>query len=128
MFHVPDQGRVTEGRYASTVADGNNGAFVRHEQGLWFWILASDGGGWEHVSVHVSYDRDSKRQRAPTWGEMCRMKDLYWDPEDVVMQLHPRASAYCNDHPCTLHLWRPIEQVIPEPPMSMVGFHVKGKR
>jgi hypothetical protein len=52
---------------------------------------------------------------------MCYVKRLCWDAEDVVMQLHPRESEYVNQHPHTLHLWRPIDAVIPEPPSIFVG-------
>lgn len=59
--------------------------------------------------------------RTPTWKEMVYIKDLCWDGEDVVMQLHPRKSEYVNNHPHTLHLWRPIGQEIPTPPSIFVG-------
>ena len=51
---------------------------------------------------------------------MCHVKDLCWDAEDVVMQLHPRQSEYVNNHPHVLHLWRPKVQVIPTPPKAAV--------
>lgn len=60
---------------------------------------ASDGGGWEHVSV-------STIERCPTWDEMCKVKSLFWDDDDLVVQYHPPASEYVNNHPYTLHLWR----------------------
>ncbi len=70
--------------------------------------------GWEHVSV--SLDR-----RPPIWEEMCFIKDLFWDEEEVVMQLHPPKSMYINNHPNCLHLWRPLKMTIPIPPMILVG-------
>jgi hypothetical protein len=48
-------------------------------------------------------------------------KDLFWEPEDVVMQLHPQKSTYVNFNPHTLHLWRPKSVRIPTPPVGMVG-------
>lgn len=71
---------------------------------------------WEHVSVSV---RGGKR--CPTWEEMCWVKSLFWEDEEPVMQLHPRASEYISFHPYCLHLWRPIDAVIPEPPTIAVG-------
>lgn len=71
---------------------------------------------WEHVSV-------STAKRCPNWPEMCFVKDLFWDPEETVMQLHPPKSQWVNNHPYCLHLWRPLAHTdrIPMPPSIMVG-------
>lgn len=117
-FKVPEQYR-TPGH--STAADGNNGAFLirslRQRDDL--FVIASDGAGWEHVSV-------SKKYECPTWDEMCKVKSLFWDdPEDWAVQYHPPMSRYVNNHPHCLHLWRPIDSdKMPFPHDWMVG--VKG--
>jgi hypothetical protein len=77
-------------------------------------IIFSDGEGWEHVSV-------STPGRVPNWQEMCFVKELFWAPDDVVMQLHPARAEYVNNHDFCLHLWRPQGQVIPTPPKYLVG-------
>lgn len=118
MFSAPKTGRITQGVLASTEKeDGNNGAFaVRLPGGAQIFCIASDGMGWEHVSV-------SKMDRCPTWEEMCRVKDAFWDPEDVVIQIHPPASDYVNNHPFCLHLWRKAgtNDFCELPPSIMVG-------
>lgn len=78
-------------------------------------IVAVDGEdtGWEHVSV-------SLRNRCPNWLEMCEVKDLFWLPEETVIQYHPASSAYVNTHPYCLHLWRPVSLALPLPPTWMV--------
>lgn len=122
-FHVPHHLRIRTGRAASTDAHGNNGAFwvpnlrvkgdrVRTHVPL--RVIASEGFGWEHVSVSLP-------ERCPIWQEMTYIKGIFWDPEDAVMQLHPPASTYVNNHPFCLHLWRPIEILIPLPPVEFVG-------
>jgi hypothetical protein len=120
MFHVPENYRILVGRIGSDPSFGNNGAFELPplRGGRKVFVIASDGLGWEHVSAHVL---DGKEFRTPNWSEMCHIKDLFWDAEDVVMQLHPRKSEYVNNHPHTLHLWRPTEATIPEPPSYLVG-------
>lgn len=138
MFHVPELGRVLNHPFlGSTSADGNNGAFdIESSEPGWRLslicsdssgaeFLCSDGDGttgarWEHVSVHA-YRYQGAQTRTPTWGEMCYVKRLCWDDDDVVMQLHPRKSEYVNNHPNVLHLWRPLEAKIPEPPSIYVG-------
>jgi hypothetical protein len=122
-FHVPEAARILNGRLASTSADGNYGAFFFTGKlpGRELWCIASEGldWGWEHVSTHVA-NRNGKLFM-PTWDEMCWVKDQFWDEEDVVMQLHPAKSQWINNHPTTLHLWRPTQTPIPLPPGILVG-------
>jgi hypothetical protein len=70
--------------------------------------------GWEHVSVSTAV-------RTPTWTEMSRVKHLFWDDEDVVVQFHPKRSEYVNLHPNCLHLWRWTAGDFPRPPKGLVG-------
>ncbi len=120
MFKVPNQFRVRIGRLKSDDRLGNNGAFVipSNVKGRSLVVIASDGMGWEHVSAHVERGDE---QFTPLWDEMCFLKDSFWGPEDCVMQLHPKQSEYVNNHPHTLHLWRPINQEIPQPESILVG-------
>jgi hypothetical protein len=95
------------------------------EPGWMLFIIANRAGNepgdpWDHVSVHVRNDRQRKL-RTPSWKEMCQVKDLFWEPEDVVVQFHPRQSSYVNHHPHTLHLWRNVRDAIPEPEPHLVG-------
>jgi len=76
---------------------------------------ASNGMGWEHVSVSIN------RKRTPSWEIMNFVKDLFWDKEDTVIQFHPPRSQYVSYHPFCLHLWRPIGTEIPLPDPAMVG-------
>lgn len=114
-FRVPNQYRVRAGMMASSDADGNNGAFiVRLKHGQRVQVVASDDGGWEHVSV-------SRQDRCPTWDEMCQVKALFWEPEDCVVQFHPARSQYVNLHQYCLHMWRPTDDVLMMPPKGMVA-------
>lgn len=130
-FHVPELARdTTHPVLKSSSADGNNGSFLIEspEPGWRLALIASDGSEapeepdlqWEHVSVHA-YRNGGRSMRTPTWREMSYVKDLCWDDEDVVMQLHPRRSEYVNNHPHVLHLWRPKGRDIPTPPSVLVG-------
>lgn len=121
MFHVPNFLRVRTGQLKTTEAAGNNGAFTvaAKKPGVILHVIASDGEGWEHVSVHAE---ENSKKRVPTWAEMCQIKDMFWDDSDVVMQLHPARSEYVNNHRHVLHLWRPIGAEIPLPPIHLVGF------
>ena len=93
---------------------GTGGIFYRGNNRSQLKIVASTGGGWEHVSV-------SRRLRIPTWGEMCKVKDLFWLPEEAVVQIHPPRSEYVNFHETCLHLWKPVGREVELPPTWMVG-------
>lgn len=127
-FH-PDRSlvltRITEGRLASDFTFGNNGAFTMasRELGWQLFIIASDGGGWDHVSVHA---RRNGKFRVPNWREMCAVKDACWDENDVVVQFHPRKRDYVNNHPYVLHLWR-YQGAFPTPDPGMVGVQALGQ-
>lgn len=112
-FHVPES--LRDPKY-SEISDGNNGVFMLTSimDGKSMMVVASDGESWEHVSV-------SRRNRCPTWEEMCQVKSLFWDEEDCVVQFHPPKDQYVNNHPYCLHLWKPNKTQIPLPPSWMIG-------
>ena len=87
--------------------------FGKSTQGEWYYVIASDGLGWDHVSV-------SHKHKIPSWKVMCEVKDMFFNDEDIVMQLHPKKSEYVNDNPNCLHLWRPQDKEIPTPKRIMV--------
>lgn len=112
--------RVVSGPYASTREDGFNGAFTFPIP--WdprrVMCIASDGMGWQHVSV--SFGAGSKK--CPSWDVMCWVKDVFWEDTDAVIQIHPPKKDYVNYHPGCLHLWKCTdgrEQPMPLP--IMVG-------
>jgi hypothetical protein len=78
-------------------------------------VVASANKHWEHISVTIESDR-----RCPTWIEMDFIKQLFFFPEETVMQLHVKASDHINIHDFCLHLWRPRDVPIPMPPGWMV--------
>jgi len=97
-----------------------NGVFqVPHPSGVMLNVIASNGEGWEHVSVTINGDSTA----TPDWEHMCYIKELFWEDEDTVVQYHPPKSEYVNCHPGCLHLWRPTggPMPIPRPPPALGG-------
>jgi len=100
--------------------DHGNGAFAIPSpiDGQTLSVIASDGGGWDHVSV-------SRSTRCPNWPEMEHIRRLFFQDTEAVMQLHPPIADYVDGrtygHPYCLHLWRPQRADIPRPPKWMVG-------
>ena len=115
--------RVERGRVHSTVGlpptsrGDNYGAFrLRTNAGAELRIIMSPAFeeiSWEHVSVSV-------KTRCPTWEEMVWVKSLFWADDEVVIQYHPALSEYVNEHPFCLHLWKPVNVILPTPPMRCV--------
>ena len=114
-FHAPHSLRVREGALSSDDSIGNNGAFIVPTNTGILFVICSDQEGWEHVSV------SRKDKKTPSWEEMCVIKNIFWDEEDVVVQYHPRKSDYVNNHPGCLHLWRQVGKEFDCPPSYMVG-------
>ncbi len=96
--------------------DGGNGAFLIPVPGqrTVLKVLASNGDGWDHISVSVNGE-----QRTPTWAEMEIAKKAFLG-DVVAMQLHLPKGDHINCHPYTLHVWRPHNVEIPLPPKMMV--------
>lgn len=123
MFKVPEDYRVKEGALGSDSSFGNNGGFlvpINHGT-VHAFCLVSDGHSYEHVSVTLYDKKNNLIKRCPTWNEMCVIKDIFWDEEDCVMQLHPPKKDWVSIHEFCLHLWRPTEVEIPRPAYYLVG-------
>jgi len=88
--------------------DEYNGAFIILIDGYDYKVIASNGLGWEHISV-------SAEKKTPTWRIMNIIKSMFFEDDEVAMQLHPAKADYINNHKHCLHLWRPLNEKIPMP-------------
>lgn len=79
-------------------------------------VIWSNGGGWEHVSI-----APLKRSYTPSWEDMCKVKDMFFRDDEVVIEYHPAKSDYVNNMTNCLHLWRPLTEKMPTPPSIYVG-------
>lgn len=97
------------------MGDEGCGAFVSTIDNRDYLVIASAYYGWDHVSVSPV-----RGNRCPSWDVMCAVKDLFFDDDEVAMQLHPKKRDYVNRCECCLHLWRPHDVEIPLPPKVFV--------
>lgn len=81
-------------------------------------VVATIGSGWEHTSVTL--DKKIICSKTPNWYEMCFVKNMFWDDEDIVWQYHLPADDNVNIHPGCLHLWRKQNFDMPLPIKIMV--------
>ena len=72
-------------------------------------IVASSGGGWDHVSV-------SRRNRVPNWAKMEHIARLFFRDDKTAVQFHVPATNHINVHDHCLHWWRPQDAPLPRPP------------
>lgn len=79
-------------------------------------VVFTTGAGWEHLSVSPY-----KKRILPTWDDMCILKDIFWKPDEAVLQIHPPAAEYVNNVENCLHLWRCTYRKTPLPPSVLVG-------
>lgn len=77
-------------------------------------VIASDGDGWDHVSV-------SRADRVPNYEEMEQIAALFFKENETAVQYHVPKSEHVNHHPYCLHWWRPTEETLPKPPSIMVA-------
>lgn len=112
----PEKYRVQRAPWLSKKGD-RNGLFhlpyIKGKRREVLNVMVGVGLGWEHVSVSLPH-------RCPTWEEMDYVKRKFWNDDEVVMQLHVAVENHVSLHPYCLHLWRPMEQIIPLPEKIMV--------
>ncbi len=95
--------------------EGQGGCYripLKNQKGktVWVLVMVGIGHGWDHVSASLQH-------RCPTWFEIDFIKRMFFEPEEVVMQIHHMESKHINNHQYCLHLWRPQNEKIPLPPM-----------
>ena len=107
--------RIKTGKLASSETDGWNGDFIVPLDGELWHVRISDGWGWRHASVS-----NAQAKVLPSCSTMCRVKQAFWDDDAWVVQFHPGKTDYVNDHDFVLHLWEPLEEPLPKPPVILV--------
>lgn len=124
--------RLRQGPYGSddSMKDGGVFQIPYKDTNTMLFVIATSGNPpllgteiWEHVSARAFDDAKSAspKERTPTWDEMCFLKDIFWHPEECVIQYHPPKSQYVNVHPHVLHLWRQAGVDMPTPPKGYIG-------
>lgn len=79
-------------------------------------LIVTNSGGWEHASVSPE-----KLRIIPTWDDMCMLKDMIWNEDEAVIEIHPPKAEHVNNLPNCLHLWRCYFKDMVLPPSFMVG-------
>ena len=94
-----------------------NGGFGLIDTGSFVASVAwgADEDGWEHVSVSPYPETYT-----PSWDEMCKVKDIFFNEDECCVEYHPKKKDYINVFPYCLHIWKPQHVEIPTPPKFFV--------
>ena len=112
---VPEKYRVTAGPMASDESFGNNGLFLIPNGEAGLIVIASDGYGWEHVSVSRYMSKE-----LPSWYELVLIKNMFWDEEETVVQFIPKKSEHRSIGE-VLHMWKKSGHEYELPPGIMIA-------
>lgn len=101
--------------------DDDGGAFKlewsdpedRREDGVLLLVIASIGGGWDHISV-------SRGARVATYEMLDSIKRMLMRDDEASYQVHAAIEDHVNIHPHCLHMWRAQSGIMPLPPLYMV--------
>lgn len=70
-----------------------------------------EAGLMEHVSLCPA-----NKKKLPSWDVMCRLKDMFFRNDEMVVQIHPAEKNYVhavgvpgNRWENMIHLWRPMD-------------------
>jgi hypothetical protein len=109
-----------KGIYSDKLKIGNDGikGFISVNR-IDMSFVASWGGGWDHVSV-----APIKRYIVPDWNTMCKVKQIFFKPDETAIEIHPAEDQYVDNLSNCLHLWRANDKEMVLPPSFMVGIRV----
>ena len=107
---------ITKNDRISQVEHGEDGFRCRIKMpGYSASLIVSTGAGWEHASI------SPLRKITPSWDDMCLLKDIIWNDDEEVIQIHPAKDKYINNLSNCLHLWRCTYKEMVMPPSCLVG-------
>lgn len=101
-----------DGYAVANIKKQTTGAFEFVINGDKYFVIASVGCGWQHVSVSESSGK------MPTWDIMETIKKKFFENEERTVEFHPKKSDYVNNKENCLHMWIPLEEVLPYPDLN----------
>lgn len=90
---IPYKRQILGGTYGTELVIGTKKGSV---------IFSNNEGGYEHVSF------SPYSGKMPSWEDMCALKDIFWNDDEEVYQIHPPKNEYVDLQDNCLHLWKPI--------------------
>jgi hypothetical protein len=106
-------GKALPAFYGGYEGDETCGAFAVPIGSHLFAVVAAANKGFDHVSVSLP-------NRCPSWEEMDKMKRLFFKPDEIAFQVHPKETDHISVYPFCLHLWRCWWIDPPMPPKEFV--------
>ena len=104
-----ERGRIRNGLFESGEFEASGVFQLADSTGRLFVIVVSAIDQWDRVSVSTS-------GRLATWSEMRWVKDLFFEPFEIVLQIHP--PALYEPRESHLDLWCRRGNQPPGPPLG----------
>lgn len=82
--------------------------------GNWYFVVASVGEGWQHVSV------SGHEGIMPTWDVMDTIKNKFFNDDEFVVEYHPKKEEYVNNVENCLHIWSSLDRELPYPDLNEI--------
>ncbi len=93
-------------------------------------VVFGHNEGWLMDHVSISHYKPSK---LPTWDDMCKLKDMFFHKDEMVVQIHPSEENYVHGVYAplkgklenVLHLWSPVNgdfSILNEPERCCLTF------
>lgn len=76
---------------------------------------------WEWVSIILLDKEGNILRRYPKWAEMCEVKDICFNEDEAVIEIHGDINFNADAYPYTLNLFKPLTKEMPLPNPLMVG-------
>lgn len=118
-----EKGRIKQGEFKSKEGDHFGAFYFILSDQTNVHVIVDDGEqtGWEHVSATMWKNRKGKsRPIIPTYDQMQFIKQIFWEDDEAVIQIHPPKDQYVNNHQTCYHLWRNKNQKLELPPKILV--------
>lgn len=84
------------------------GSGIVEWQGFCGTVMFGHNEAWlmDHVSIS-----NFKRNKLPSWDDMCKLKDMFFRSDEMAVQIHPAEKNYLhgvNGLMNVLHIWAPV--------------------
>ena len=102
--------------------DSGSGFFIiPRNNNTFYQVVASSGSGWDHVSVCLLDRKGNFIERTVTWDEMCLVKEMLFNDDEAVIEIHTSDEFEMYEKDYTIDLWKPLNKEMPLPNPDLVG-------
>lgn len=76
---------------------------------------------WKRIQVSLLNWWHQQLKVFPTWDEMCAIKDIFFNDDEAIIEIHPSDEYKIYEKDYTIDLWKPLNKELPLPNPDLVG-------